>query len=169
MKELFSNLHSDRYNFNGLYQFIVDNNIPIEFVRFNVSALGMASFNKVYIKKDLLYCDVDLNLYFMVIAHEIGHYLSYKKYGLEYHLDRLSSTDWNYFYEHIIHEEIFAEKFACILYYKLNKHVYYGYRQDLHLKENRREYKKLTKKHLFKRYTNDVEDYQKAVDSLIIN
>lgn len=165
IKELFDSLHSERYNFKGLYQFIIDNEIPIEFVNFRVNAAGMASYDKIYISNRFI--NIDYDVLFMVISHEIGHFLSYRKFGIQYHLDRLSSSDWDLFYNHVIHEEILADKFSYLLYYKLNKHVYTGYRQRLHLKERQIEYAVPTKATLFRKYTNNIDDYQRAVESLI--
>lgn len=168
IKDLFYNIHSEKYNFIGLYHFIIDNDIAIEFVEFRIQALGMAAYDKVYIHKNAAF-NIDDDLFFHVISHEIGHYLSFRKYGHQFHLDRLSSNDWDVFFNHVIHEEIFADKFASLLYFRLNGHIYDGLKQNLHKKERQSDYAILARENLFGVYTNDIEDYQRAVKSLILS
>lgn len=167
LKEMFDNLHTEKLNFKGLYQFIIDKDVKMEFVGFKVSALGMAAFDKIYINKRMI-CSFEADFIFAVICHEIGHFLSFKKHGNQYHMDRLSSTNWDEFIGHVIHEEILADKISTLLYYKLNKVSYTGILQNLHLKHNQDKYSTIIKNSLFGLYPNDINEYQKVVESMII-
>lgn len=168
IKSIFDKLHDEKYNFKGLYSFIVDNEIPIEFVGFKFTVLGMAAYDKIYISKTIAR-DFSKEAIFFVIGHEVGHYMSFKKRGYQYHLDILSSTDFDIVFNHVIHEEILADKFSGMLFYALNHRLYDGLlKQHLHLKNQQMKYKPIIRGTLFGLYSNDIGEYEEAVESLIV-
>lgn len=165
---LFEKLHSKKNNFNELKEIIENNGVKLTYCDFAIPALGFATFDGIYIKKNIDEI-IDDDMIFFVIAHEFCHYLSFKKAGVEKHLEKLSSTDWNVFFKHVIHEEMLADKFGTFLFYKINKRVYEGFTQKLHKKINQYKYGEVLKEELFKKYSNNIKEYNELVNSLIIN
>lgn len=167
VKEFFQEKHTDNLNFNGLYEYIIENNIEIEFTNIRFSAIGFTSYDKVYISKSIP-SYIDDNVLFMIICHEIGHFLRFRKKGLKFHLNNLSINDKEIFFEKLIHEEIIADKFSCLLFYHLNRFIYEGQMQDLHLTENVDKYKQQVD-FLYQYYSSDENEYIKTINNFIFD
>ena len=127
------NWHYDTdLNFIKLLDFINDSNIPIVNSKI-VSALGMATYYKIYLDLDNIANHPPILRYF-IILHEIGHYKRLQKKGLEYHLHKLSSTNVNILYNHILNEEIIADNYGMFAFKRLTG-VEYPYEMTQQLKD----------------------------------
>jgi hypothetical protein len=119
-------------NFIKLLSFIDDNNIPVVDSKL-ISAVGMATYYKIHLDLDSLDFQPPSLRYF-IILHEIGHYKRLQKKGLEYHLHKLSSTNVNILYNHILNEEIIADKYGMFTFKRLTG-VEYPYEMTQQLKD----------------------------------
>lgn len=115
---------------NGLIKLIEDNEIPVRFHIFPFpynEASAATSHEGIFINQLKMryfshsetppaWCSNEVH----IILHEIGHFLHIKKIGH----DNINSAirnlkDYKGFFNHILEEERFAERFARLAYYKL--------------------------------------------------
>ncbi len=89
--------------------------------------MGLATYKKAYFDMNR-FDDEDNQLIFFVILHEYCHVMKIDKIGKEEMISQLSEDDFNIFCNHIIGEEILADRFGSFYYYQLNKRLYPRYR-----------------------------------------
>ena len=119
-------------DFIKLLNFINENDYPIIDSRL-INALGMATYYTIYL--DIDYIEFQpYRLRYFIILHEIAHYKRLHKKGLDYHLSKLSSKNVQDVYEHIILEELIADKYAMATYYALTN-SYYPYEETQRINE----------------------------------
>lgn len=92
--------------------------------------VGLATYQKAYFDMNKLRFGDD-QLVFFVILHEYCHVLKIEKVGKEGMIKSLSTNELELFIEHIIYEEILADRFACLMFYLLNKELYPRYRTQM--------------------------------------
>jgi len=89
--------------------------------------MGIATYRKAYF--DLNRLDLtDDQLTFFVILHEYCHVLKIERVGKQGMVNQLSNENFDEFLNHIITEEIIADRFASMMYYCYNKRKYPKYR-----------------------------------------
>jgi hypothetical protein len=105
-------------NFKGLINLIKDNDIPIK--ESGISGpVGIAFHNKILV--DILGLDyMGYEMTYFTILHEIGHYLRLQKQPKNRIINLYKSDDFKTFFDDVIYEELFADKFANLEYYRLN-------------------------------------------------
>ena len=86
------------------------------------------------------------NLKCFIILHELAHVKRIKKLGKNKVISDLSETNFDLFCDKVINEEIIADRYASLLYFKLTKKKYPEYMtQGLHIKSKRDMYKQFLK------------------------
>ena len=108
-------------NFAGLAKLIEANEIPIKNTRFTVPAPGMCANDCVYLDIPGIESVNSYTYKFFVVAHEISHFLRFKRKGENYNKDSYKENDFNKFGEFVIFEEMFADRFARYIYNSLNE------------------------------------------------
>lgn len=92
--------------------------------------MGMATYRKAYFDLGRL-DETDDQLVFFVILHEYCHVLKIERLGKDGMINQLSTDNFDDFLNHIINEEIVADRFASIMYYSYNKKLYPRYRTQM--------------------------------------
>ncbi len=127
---------------------------------------GMATYRKAYFDLELLELNDD-QLVFFVILHEYCHVLKIDKIGKAEMINQLSSEDFDEFLNHIIDEEILADRFASIMYYYYNKKQYPKYRTQILEKQSEKDKYVYKVEDLFGKI-KDEESYDKIVNLFIL-
>jgi len=173
LQEVFKEDKNRPLNIDGLIRLMEESDIEYLMADLN-GPMGMATFNAVYINFNVISKYVTINkstehlkmLYF-IILHETAHFKRIRKMGKDVMLKNLSLSDFNEFSEHIINEEVFADKYASIIYYKLNKFIYpKDYTQRLDNQQNKERYKEKTRSY-FNVIQNDETKYNNFVNKFI--
>jgi len=159
-------------NFKALIKLIEDGNIPIIAYGISGGPVGIAFHNKILVDILGLY-NMGYKMSYFTILHEIGHYLRLKKHPKN-HIINLYKGDFQPFIDDVIYEELFADRFANLVYYKLNKQRlgYYQFRANdnnrinqyterirplFNMVNTKEDYNNLVKKMTFKRSKKDFE------------
>ena len=142
----------------------------IEFRDRNLAGpMGIATFYCLYLDLDKMVRQFDTRMIAYVMLHELGHYKRISKMGKEHVLKMLSNHDFDSFSDHIIGEEIAADRYSTYVYLKLTGKVLNPQiTQQLHLEHNRTRYRERTKQ-LFGIIDNDEEKYIQLLEGFIIN
>jgi hypothetical protein len=102
--------------------------------------LGFATFGKTVFDIEWLKLE-DNQLIYFVILHEYAHLLRITKMGKKKLVSFFAEKDFDKFLDHVVGEEIIADRFGALMYHHLNKEVYPKYRtQRLHEEERKLEY-----------------------------
>ncbi len=142
---IFNHKHGE-LNFDGLLVLMRDSGLYFEKRCLN-NALGLATFDCIYLDLDVLNLYKDEFIYFVVL-HEIAHGKRIRKMGKEGLIKNMIEPDLGIFSNHILSEEIFADRYACFNYRLLNKKPYLGKTQELYLDDKKNKYLiKLKKTH----------------------
>jgi hypothetical protein len=133
--------------------------------------LAMATFEGVFIDlkriMDRAFMD-DTRLIYFVILHETAHIKRMKKLGKKEILRNLSLDVFDEFFEHVMNEELIADRYGSYIYQKLNKEVFPKYMtQELDLDINKERYKQ-TARGFFGRIQNDEKKYKELFEQFII-
>jgi len=165
--EILSWHYESDLNFIGLLNLINEDKIDIK-VRNLIKSGGIATFYEIYLDMSKLrFLDHDIR--FFIICHEIAHYRKIKKDGVDFHMNKLSVNDLIELYEHILNEEIFADRYGNILYKHLNGRSFpYEKTQKLNDYENRLKYIQ-TASYLLNRINNNEENYKNLINNYIVN
>jgi len=116
-------------DFISLVQFL--ENSEFEFIGTKLAgALGMATYRKAFFNLERLEVEDDQLVYF-VMLHEYCHVLKVNKLGKEEMIKQLSTDNFNEFMNHMIGEEILADRFGSLMYFKMNKKQYPKYRTQM--------------------------------------
>ncbi len=129
--------------------------------------MGLATYQKAYFDMDRLDYE-DNQLIFFVMLHEYCHVMKIDKIGKEEMISQLSEEDFNIFFNHVVEEEILADRFGSFYYFLLNKELYPKYRtQQLESDEYREKYvDKIIDVH---GQIKDEESYNKMLNYFIVN
>jgi hypothetical protein len=107
--------------------------------------LGLTTLDGVYIDLNEImvrYTSESSKILYFILLHETAHMKRIIKMGKHEVLKQLSNTDFDKLFDHIISEEIIADRYGSLLYYFLNKKIYpKHYTQQLdniHIKEKYR-------------------------------
>jgi hypothetical protein len=126
--------HESDLDFIKLLNFITENDLPIINSRL-IKGLGIATYYSIHLDINRIET-IPYRLRYFIILHEIAHYKRLYKKGLDYHLSRLSSKNVQDVYEHILLEELIADKYGMVMYYVLTK-SYYPYEETQRINENK--------------------------------
>ena len=156
-----------KYNFKDLVQFI-------ETIGYNYTSkelrgpLAITTLNGVLINISLL-DRFDDKFIFFVLLHETAHMKRINKMGKVEIIRNLSLDDFNEFMNHIVYEEILADRYACKLFYLFNKENYpWGETQQLNLPDKQKKYEQIANGY-FGRIQNDEKKYDELINSFIVN
>ena len=141
----------------------------IEFRDRNLAGpMGIATFYCVYLDLDKMVRQFNTRMIGYIMLHELGHYKRILKMGKQHVLDMLSNHDFDIFSDHVIGEEIAADRYASYVYLKLTKTILSReITQQLHLEHNRTRYRERTKQ-IFGIIENDEEKYIQLLEGFII-
>ena len=110
-------------NFNGLLEFMESNDIKLDSYAFpSKYSFGIAMATELGISLNdtriVEFGDISL---FHILLHEAGHFLRIKRIGVGQMDDEIGKIDTAEEYmNYLVTEEKVAERFATIMYYKLN-------------------------------------------------
>jgi len=85
-------------------------------IHFNISKINQLIKFNVINQDDL----------FFLFSHELCHYIRLKKYGKDYHLEKLSNKKFFTFSNFLINEEVVCDRFARLCFYNIKKYRYKG-------------------------------------------
>lgn len=153
-------------NFDVLVEML--ENSKYEFLGVNLRGpMGLATYQKAYFDMDRMDYE-DNELIFFVILHEYCHVMKITKMGKEEMISQLSEEDFDIFFNHVVEEEIVADRFGSFYYFHLNKKPYPKYRtQQLEDEEYRLKYvDKIIDVH---GKIKDEDTYNKMLSYFIVN
>jgi hypothetical protein len=129
--------------------------------------MGLATYKIAYFDMYRMN-SVDNELLFFVILHEYCHVMKIDKIGKEAMVSQLSEEDFDIFFNHVVEEEILADRFGSYFYYNFNKKKYPKYRtQQLDKQDYREQYvDKIIDVH---GQIKDERSYNKLIDYFIID
>lgn len=158
-----------KQNVDALISFMEDSDVEYHMAELR-GPLAMATFEGVFIDlkriMDRAWID-DTRLIYFVILHETAHIKRIKKLGKTEILRNLSLEDFDDFFEHVIGEELIADRYGCYVFRKLNQEEYPSYMtQELHLDFNKERYKQ-TARGFYGQIQNDETKYNKLVNRFI--
>lgn len=157
-------------NIDGLINFMESIDVDYQMADLR-GPLAMATFEGVFIDINKIIdrsSDGDSRLMYFVILHETAHIKRMKKLGKKEILRNLSLGVFDEFFNHVIGEEMIADRYACFIYNKLNKEAFpLHMTQELNLNNNKERYKQ-TAKGFFGRIQNDEKKYKELFEQFII-
>ena len=152
-------------NFTGLLSWMESNDVPYK-SRHLKGPIGMATFDGVYIDFNAMMI-YNPSLLFFVILHETAHYKRITKMGKQAVIKFLSDENFDIFFEHVVNEEIIADRYGRLVYRLMNGANFpVQVTQQLDLPYKRERYKS-TARHLFGKIDNSEEKYNELVKSFI--
>jgi len=164
IKETITNIES-KLNFEGLLSWMESNGVPYKSRRLK-GPMGFATFDGVYLNLDVI-LNYKPSLLFFVILHETAHYKRIKRMGKENVIKFLSYEDFDMFFDHVVTEEIIADRYGRLVYRLMNGVDFpVQVTQQLDLPYKREKYKS-TARHLFGKIENSAEKYNELVKSFI--
>ena len=130
--------------------------------------LALATYYGVYIDLNAIKNrGLSEMLIYFIIFHETAHMKRIKRMGKKLLLKNLSTTDFDVFFEHVLGEELVADRYGCYMYYNLTKKVYPKFMtQQLDIKENAERYKGLARQ-LYGQVDNDENKYKELINKFI--
>jgi hypothetical protein len=158
------------YNVDGLICFM--ESVNVEYVMAELRGpLAMATFESVFIDIKQIKNKSrigDGKLLYFIILHETAHIKRMKKLGKTEILRNLSLDVFDKFFEHIIFEEMIADRYGSYIYQKLNNSQFPSYMtQQLNFDFNVELYKQ-TARLIFGRIQNDEKKYKELFEQFII-
>lgn len=112
-----------KYDFNQLIELMQASNIVFKDRKLK-SAAGIATYECIYVdttKFDFSFPDF---MVYFIMLHEMAHHKRLRKYGKEHFIKEISNENYNELFEHVIAEEILADRYASRVFYKLNNKVF---------------------------------------------
>jgi hypothetical protein len=133
-------------NFEAILKITNESDIKIINACLSDDIVGLTTLDCVYIDiYDILtrlsVGEINLQKVFFILLHEIAHKKRIDKHGVDYHLNMLTTSDFKRFYEFIIAEEIFADRWASLVFYLINQTKFHtSQTQGLHIISNKELY-----------------------------
>jgi hypothetical protein len=128
--------------------------------------MGMATYRKAYFDLGRL-VQADDQMVFFVILHEYCHVLKIERIGKDGMINQLATENFDEFLNHIINEEIIADRFASIMYYSYNKKPYPKYRTQRLEEQTQKEKYVSQVEDLFGKI-KDEESYNKMLNLFVL-
>jgi hypothetical protein len=131
--------------------------------------MGLATYHTVYVDLAVINQYPD-NLLYFIILHETAHYKRIERMGgKDVVIKMLSIEDFEEFCQHVIGEEIVADRYACFVYQILTKFRFpREATQNLHMKHIQDRYKEKSAVHLFGVVKNNEDVYHQLLESFLI-
>jgi hypothetical protein len=111
-----------KLNYQALFSLIGENRIEFIPVRL-AGAYGMTLPDRIYVDLYELRRLPD-NVVYFVLLHEIFHYKRYQQLGKQHFINQLSNPNFEELHNHIIDEEMAADKYGCEMYRLFNGQDY---------------------------------------------
>lgn len=156
-----------RYNFIKLLEYMqasgytyVDKKLrgPLAIATLNGILLDMSTIDRYHDK-----------LVYFILLHETAHMKRIGRMGKELMLANLSIEDFDEFTAHIFEEEIFADRYACRLFFHFNKEIYPWYEtQQLNLKYKQEQYGPMARMY-YGKIQNNEEKYNEMISNFIVD
>ena len=156
-------------NFNGLLEYMEETGIDYHNRKIN-GPMGIATYYCIFIDFEFIINRWGYHLLYFIILHETAHFKRIERMGgKDAVIKMLSVEDFDVFCEHVIGEEIFADRYACYVYQLLNRFNFpREATQNLHQKQVQDRYKERSAIHLFGVIKNNEEIYKKLLESFLI-
>lgn len=156
-----------KYNFKKLVDFIEASGYEYTSKELR-GPLAIATSSGVLINTSLL-DRIDDKFVFFVLLHETAHMKRIKKMGKAEMIRNLSLEDFTEFMEHILYEEVLADRYACKLFFTFNKVIYpWCETQQLNLPDRQKKYEEIAMGY-YGHIKNDEKKYDEVINSFIIN
>ena len=156
-----------QYNFTKLVDYLLDTGFVYQDRKLR-GPLAIATLNGVLLDMSVIDRYHDKLVYF-ILLHETAHMKRINRMGKEMMLSNLSIEDFGEFTAHIFEEEIFADRYACSLFYHFNKEIYPWYEtQQLNLKYKQDQYEKMARMY-YGKIQNNEEKYNEMISNFIID
>jgi hypothetical protein len=128
--------------------------------------LGIATFYCVFLDISKLKHTFNNKMIAYVILHETGHFKRIEKMGKEHVINMMSNTNFESFSDHIIQEEMTADRYACHIFKTLtNEYLSREITQQLNIKSNRDRYVNQTRG-MFGKITNE-QTYKQYLEQFV--
>jgi len=155
------------YNFNGLIEYMQNTGYVYENLKLK-GPLAIATLNGVLLDVYKLERFSD-SLVFFIILHETAHMKRIDRMGKETMIKNLSIQDFKEFCNYLFVEEILADRYACRLFYHINKEVYnWCDTQELNIESKQKQYEPIARLY-YGKIKNDCEKYNEVINDFIIN
>jgi hypothetical protein len=155
-------------DFTSLLKFMEESGIKFKNRKLR-KVYGIATYQGVYLDMDKLVDHFNDRMIWYIILHEIGHFKRIEKIGKNKVIELLSHEDFDEFCNHIIGEEIIADRYACFVYFIFNKENFpREATQQLETPLRKLEYRGVISG-LFGIIKNDEENYKKLFDSYVVD
>ncbi len=159
-----------KQNVEGLISFMENSDIEYHMADLR-GPLAMATFEGVFIDLKRIMSRAwmdDTRLIYFVILHETAHIKRMKKLGKKEILRNLSLDVFEEFFEHVVGEELIADRYGSYVYQKLNNEIFPNHMtQALDIKINKDRYQQ-TARGFFGRIQNDEKKYKELFEQFII-
>lgn len=156
-----------QYNFTKLVDYLLDTGFVYQDRKLR-GPLAIATLNGVLLDMSVIDRYHDKLVYF-ILLHETAHMKRINRMGKELMLSNLSIEDFGEFTAHIFEEEIFADRYACSLFYHFNKEIYPWYEtQQLNLKYKQEQYEKMARMY-YGKIQNNEEKYNEMISQFIVD
>jgi hypothetical protein len=156
-----------KYDFIKLVQFMVGSEFVYKDRKLR-GPLAIATLNGVLLDMSVINRYHDKLVYF-ILLHETAHMKRISRMGKDLMLANLSIEDFNEFTAHIFEEEIFADRYACRLFYHFNKEIYPWYEtQQLNLKYKQEQYGPMARMY-YGKIQNNEEKYNEMINDFIVD
>jgi len=109
-----------KYNVKSLLDFMITSNYQYNYSDLK-GPLAMTTFDGIFIDVDRIVND---KMLYFIILHETAHYKRMCKIGKTNVLSNLSLENFEDFSNHVIYEELLADRYGSIMFYKLNNEIY---------------------------------------------
>lgn len=155
-----------KYNFIMLLEYMHDSGYTYENKKL-LGPLAIATLNGVLLDMSTIDRYNDKLVYF-ILLHETAHMKRIDRMGKELMLANLSIEDFDTFTAHIFEEEIFADRYACRLFYHFNNEIYPWYEtQQLNLKYKQDKYEPMARMY-YGKIQNNEEKYNEMINNFIV-
>lgn len=161
------NSKDSKLDFKRLLAFMEDSGINFEDRQLKHRVLGMASADAIYINSKALN-EYDNRMSYFVILHEMAHYKRIQRLGRKSLIAKLSDDNFETFCQHIIEEEIFADRYASVIFHLFNQKIFPSYMtQELHLDYRKFQYEAVAKQ-FFGVIKHKEENYKELLNSFLV-
>lgn len=165
-KHLLERDEKSHLNFKGLVSFLEESEFSFVDAELH-EARGMATIDNIYLDLTKLNYDDD-QLIFFIILHEYCHGIRMKRMGKKEIISFLSEEDFDVMFEHVVGEEVLADRYGSLMYYHFNKEKYPRYRTQLLTETSNRVNYKDRVRPLHGMINNSEEKYNKLMESFIV-
>lgn len=167
--EFLNEYSTEALNFKALLEMMQSSGIEFRNRRM-IGPLGVATFYCIYLDiEKIKYSCSDKMIYFTIL-HEMAHYKRICRMGKGTLIEMLSLEDQEAFCQHVIGEEIVADRYACYVYQCLNGKEYPRHMtQQLHLSQAQDLYKPMINRYMFGKVKNNEETYIALWEGFIVN